>query len=86
MRSPEEKRILFAKFDRDVATRSRLQRLAIATDQFFAVLFWNTSQDETISSQINRRQESGRATWFDNLVCKLLQKLEYNHCKRSEGE
>ena len=86
MRSPEELKVLYAKFDDDVATRSRLQRLLIATDQWFGVLFWNTSQDETISSHIARRQDAGTATKWDNFVCCMLKKLEQNHCKKSEGE
>ena len=82
----EEKELLIAKFNRDVAKRSRLQRLLLVIDQFFAVLLWNTSQDETISSHIGRRIESGTATWFDKKLCCLLKKLDNNHCVESRGE
>lgn len=82
----EEREILIKKFDNDVAKRSRLQRLLIVIDQFFAVLFWNTSQDETVSSHIGRRIENGTATWFDKRLCCLLKRLEKNHCNLSVGE
>lgn len=61
-------------------------RLALAVDQFFNVLAWNGSQDETISSHIHRRKEKGVATRFDHVVCCVLSKLEYNHCYLSRGE
>lgn len=77
---------IIAKFNKDVANRSRIERLLIATDQWFAVLFWNTSQDETISSCVGRRIEAGTANWFDRLVCKGLRKLQAKHCMRSIGE
>jgi len=86
MRTPEELEVLYAKFDNDVATKSRWLRFMIALDQLFAVIFWNTSQDETISSQIARRQKAGTSTWFDDKLCHLLKKLEYNHCLKSMGE
>lgn len=82
----EEREILIKKFDNDVAKRSRLQRLLIVIDQFFAVLFWNTSQDETISSHISRRIENGEATWFDKRLCCFLKLFEDNHCNKSLGE
>jgi len=84
--TPEERERLYAKFDSDVAKRKRWYRLLIVTDQWFNVLFWAGSQDETISSHIHRRQEKGIATRFDNFVCCLLSKLEYNHCYLSRGE
>ena len=74
------------KFKNDVAKRSRLNRLLLATDQWFNVLLWNGSQDQTISGHIHIRQIEGRATWFDNKVCCLLSKLEQNHCEKSKGE
>ena len=82
----EEREILIKKFDNDVAKRSRLQRLLIVIDQFFAVLFWNTSQDETVSSHIGRRIQAGNATWFDKRLCCMLKRLEHNHCNESLGE
>ena len=86
MRSKEELDILFAKFDRDVQKRSRLMRFLLVLDQMFNVILWNGSQDETISSHIHRRIESGKATWFDKKLCCLLKKLENNHCYESRGE
>jgi hypothetical protein len=86
MRTKEEQAALFTKFDSDVQTKSKGLRLAIAFDQLCGVLFWNNSQDETISSKIGRLQEQGKATWWDNKVCCLLSKLDYNHCRKSEGE
>lgn len=77
---------LYAKFDSDVTNRSRFNRLLLATDQWFNVLIWNGSQDETISSHIHRRQEQGKSTKFDDFVCCMLSKLEYNHCYKSRGE
>lgn len=77
---------LITKFERDMKKRSRVMRLLLAIDQFFNVLLWNGSQDETISSHIGRRKEKGTATWFDKRLCCLLGKLEYNHCKKSIGE
>ena len=85
-RTPEQLAALYEKFDADVKKRSRWFRLALATDQFFNVLIWNGSQDETISSHIHRRNEKGIATKFDSVVCCLLSKLEYNHCYLSRGE
>ena len=86
MRTKEELDILVAKFDRDVAKRSRFKRLLLATDQWFAVLLWNASQDETISSHIGRRIANNTATWFDKKLCFILSKLEHNHCSKSLGE
>lgn len=86
MRTDEELRVLYAKFDKDVSTKSRWLRALIAFDQLVGVIFWNNSNDETISSQIHRRQVKGKATWFDNLVCRFLKKLQHNHCFRSRGE
>ena len=86
MRSKEELETLFAKFDRDVQKRSRLMRFLLVLDQMFNVVLWNGSQDETISSHIHRRIESGKANWFDKKLCCLLKKLENNHCYESRGE
>lgn len=69
MRTQEELTILYAKFDKDVATKSRWLRFMIALDQMFGVLFYNNSQDETISSKIGRLESAGKATWFDKKVC-----------------
>ena len=86
MKSKEELELLFAKFDRDVQKRSRFMRFLLSLDQMGNVLFWNGSQDETISSHIHRRIESGKANWFDKKLCCLLKKLENNHCEKSIGE
>lgn len=80
------KKILVEKFENDVRKRSRFFRFLLALDQLGNVLFWNGSQDETISSHIHRRIESGKATWFDKKLCCLLKKLEDNHCAKSIGE
>ena len=77
---------LIEKFELDVKKRSRFFRFLLALDQLGNVLFWNGSQDETISSHIHRRIESGKATWFDKKLCCLLKKLEDNHCAKSIGE
>jgi len=81
-----DREILIKKFDEDVAKRSRLFRLLLATDQWFAVLLWNTSQDETISSHIGRKIEAGNASWFDKRLCKFLRFIETRHCLLSRGE
>lgn len=78
--------LLVTKFKKDIAKRSRLMRFMLVLDQMGNVLFWNGSQDETISSHIGRRIEAGTATWFDKKLCCLLKKLENNHCAKSLGE
>ena len=77
---------LTEKFENDIKKRSRLNRFLLTLDQMGNVLFWNGSQDETISSHIHRRIESGTATWFDKKLCCLLKKIENNHCAKSLGE
>jgi len=77
---------LIEKFENDVKKRSRFMRFLLALDQLGNVLFWNGSQDETISSHIHRRIENGTATWFDKKLCCLLKKIEDNHCAKSIGE
>ena len=84
--TPEEKKVLIEKFERNMKKRNRWYRFWLAVDQLFNVLVWNGSQDETISSHISRRQEAGTATKWDNFICCLLKKLEQNHCKKAEGE
>ena len=86
MRNKEDLEILFAKFDSDVEKRSRFMRFLLSLDKMGNVIFWNGSQDETISSHIHRRIESGKANWFDKKICCLLKKLEDNHCAKSIGE
>ena len=84
--SHNERVALCKKFDKDMAKRTRWMRFLLVLDQMFNVLLWNGSQDETISSHIQRRIDKGIATWFDKKVCCLLKKLEQNHCEKSEGE
>lgn len=74
------------KFEYDVRKRSRLMRFLLVLDQMFNVLLWNGSQDETISSHIGRRIESGKANWIDRLVCGFLRFLQAKHCIKSKGE
>lgn len=86
MRTDEELEVLFKKFDKDVKKRGRFFRFLLALDQMFNVLLWNGSQDETISSHIGRRIANGKANKFDNVLQKILQKIEKDHCKISVGE
>jgi len=86
MRTDEELKVLYAKYDKDMIEKSKGMRLALALDQLFNVLLYNGSQDETISSHIHRRQLAGTSTKFDDKLCCLLSKLEYNHCYKSRGE
>lgn len=86
MRTEQELEILYAKFEKDVSTKSRWLRALIAFDQLLGVIFWNNSQDETISSKIHRKQSKGESNWFEDRLCCLLSKLEYNHCYKSRGE
>jgi len=79
-------RALENKFIEDVKKRSRAKRLLLVFDQFLNVLLWNGSQDETVSSHLYRRIESGKATKFDKLLCQFLRKLESRHCLKSLGE
>ena len=85
-KAKKHREALIEKFENDVKKRSWIMRVLIAIDQLGNVLFWNGSQDETISSHIHRRIESGKATWFDKKLCCLLKKLEDNHCAKSIGE
>ena len=77
---------LIAKFENDVKKRSRSKRLLLVLDQLLNVVFWNGSQDETVSSHIGRRIKAGKATWFDKKLCCFLKKFEHEHCDVSIGE
>jgi len=81
-----EKSILVKKFETDMQKRSRTMRFLLVFDQMLNVLFWNGSQDETVSSHIGRKVNENRATWFDKRLCCFLSKFEDNHCKKSLGE
>lgn len=80
------KNSLVSKFNNDMKKRTRLKRFLLVLDQMCNVIFWNGSQDETVSSHIGRRINSGKATWFDKKLCCFLKKLENNHCNKSIGE
>ena len=80
------KNSLVSKFNNDMKKRTRLKRFLLVLDQMCNVIFWNGSQDETVSSHIGRKIDNGTATWFDKKVCCLLKKLESNHCIKSKGE
>ena len=84
--TPEEKKALIEKFERDVEKRNQWFRFWLAVDQLFNVLFWNGSQDETMSSHIGRRIEAGTANWFERKLCCALKKIEGNHCQKAKGE
>ncbi|WP_345993773.1 hypothetical protein [Sulfurimonas sp. HSL-1716] len=85
-RTPEQQKALFEKFDDDMKKKSRWYRYLLVKDQTFNVVWLNGSQDETISSHIGRLQQQGKSNRFLDLVCCFLQRFEYNHCKKSEGE
>ncbi len=80
------KNSLVSKFNNDMKKRTRLKRFLLVLDQMCNVIFWNGSQDETVSSHIGRRIKSGKATWFDKKLCCFLKRLESNHCSKSLGE
>ena len=77
---------LIKKFENDIEKRTRFMRFILVLDQMINVIFWNGSQDETVSSHIGRRIERGDATWFDKKLCCFLKRLENNHCNKSLGE
>lgn len=77
---------LIEKFENDRKKRSRLNRILLIFDQMCNVIFWNGSQDETISSKIGRKKLKNKANWFEEGLCCLLSKLDYNHCNKSLGE
>ncbi|WP_456390593.1 hypothetical protein [Hydrogenimonas sp.] len=81
-----EKDALIAKFERDMAKRSRAMRFLLVLDQMVNVLVWNGSQDETVSSHIARRIEAGRANRIEVALCGMLRRIERSHCKKSKGE
>ena len=77
---------LINKFENDMKNRTKGKRFLLVLDQMLNVVFWNGSQDETVSSHIGRKIEKGTATWFDKKLCCFLKKLENNHCIKSKGE
>ena len=84
--TPEERKTLIEKFERDMEKRNRWYRFLLVLDQMGNVIFWNGSQDETISSHIGRRISAGKANWFEKKLCCVLKKIDGNHCQKSEGE
>lgn len=60
----------------------RATRIAIGYDQLVNVAA-NGSEDETISSRADRARERG-ARW-GCLLCRLLDRLDPNHCNKSRG-
>ena len=81
-----DKSQLIEKFEEDAKKRHYLLRLLLVIDQFFNVLLWNGSQDETISSHIGRRIKAGKANKIEKSICWFLRKLEAKHCIKSLGE
>lgn len=73
------------KFDID-SKRPYLLRLLISIDQFFNVLLWNGSPDETISSHIGRKIKDNKANKVEKIICSILRKLDNNHCLNSIEE
>lgn len=87
MRTEEQLKILYNKFENDMKKRTRFFRFLLVLDQMGNVLFWDGSQDETISSHLYRRINlKNNANWFDKFLCKILKKIESNHCFKSRGE
>lgn len=60
----------------------RATRIAIGYDQLANVAA-NGSEDETISSRADRARERG-ARW-GCVLCRLLDRLDPDHCKKSRG-
>ena len=77
---------LIEKFENDMEKRTRLMRFLLVLDQMINVIFWNGSQDETVSSHVGRRIEKGVATKFEKKLCCFLKRFENNHCLESLGE
>ena len=86
VRSDEELKLLFNKFDRDIKVYSRWFRFLLTVDQSLNVVWLNGSQDETCSSHLARKRAKGTITWFQNKVCCFLRKIESEHCIKSLGE
>lgn len=70
-----QKELLFEKFENDMRKRTRFMRFLLALDQMANVVFWNGSQDETVSSHIGRRIKANKATFFDKKLCCFLKNL-----------
>ena len=77
---------LSEKFENDVKKRHYLFRILLAIDQLLNVIFWNGSQDETISSHIGRKIKNNKANFLEKFICLILSKFDYKHCEKSIGE
>jgi hypothetical protein len=60
----------------------RAFRVAVSNDQTLNAALAG-SEDETISSRAHRAAQNGRA--WGCVLCKLLDKLDKNHCEKSAG-
>lgn len=60
----------------------RAWKLAVSYDQLANTAFGG-SEDETISSRAARARDSGRK--WGCILCKLLDRLDENHCDKSRG-
>jgi len=74
------------KFEYDIKKRSYAKRVILAIDQLLNVIVWNGSQDETISSNVGRRIEAGKAYKVEKWLCTLLSKIQEKHCEKALGE
>ena len=74
------------KFEYDMEKRNYFHRLALVFDQFFNVLLWNGSQDETISSHMGRRIAAGKANRVEKWLCGVISMVVKSHCEKALGE
>lgn len=65
-----------------VSNPARAWRIAVGFDQLVNVAA-NGHEDETISSRAHRARSEGRR--WGCVLCKLLDKLDENHCLKSAG-
>lgn len=63
-------------------TPEKALRIAVGFDQLANVAF-NGSEDETISSRADRAREQGKQ--WGCILCRVLDWLEKDHCKKSRG-
>lgn len=61
-----------------MSAKSKYIRLLLSIDQFFSVLIFNSSEDETISSWVGRNR-SGK--WQERFINWLFQ--DDQHCSKS---
>lgn len=71
-------RYIYAVF----TTPDKALRIAVGFDQLANVAL-NGSEDETISSRAWRAQLEGKR--WGCVLCKLLDRLEKDHCRKSNG-